>query len=61
MKRIKNENKSNCMTFNELSKFYNDKPTKYSDFCKTSDAKEYGMTDEESNYYKEKFGNGIRN
>ena len=57
MKDNLSENDNKNIIFNELSKSYNDKPTKYNDFCKTSDAKEYGMTDEEANYYKEKFGN----
>lgn len=40
------------MSFKEIANLYGYKPQKYKDFCKTPEAEEYALTEEDVNFYK---------
>lgn len=54
------EKKISKMSFKEIADLYGYKPQKYKDFCKTPEAEEYALDEEDVKYYKEKFANGIQ-
>lgn len=60
-KTISDENLKD-LSFVEIAKSYdkNIKFKTYGEFCNTPEADEYALTDEESNYYRERFGHGIQ-
>ncbi len=50
------EKKISDMSFKEIANLYGYKPQKYKDFCKTPEAEEYALDEEDVKYYKESVG-----